>query len=259
MKRSCKFVIWFRRQWKAILLILFGVALLVGNICVLFCVPEDNGQGAWLTLFSGWVSGIATAMLGGLALWQNKRFSCESKKRSLIQEASYFINEEQEAFLQFFELGKLYSLADEIDTALSEQDNKKRLFNQVKLLNVEEELTKNVMLFQMILSKSLICKDEIILLDSLLDKFVMDFHKFQDYEETDATGLKKQCYSVIKEFINSALKLQHSILVRYQQFNFRLLGEEKSKIILKIESDIFEEKKAISAYFEESIRKYENG
>jgi len=77
-KKPCKIASWIKRQWKGIILILFGVVLLVGNICVLCYVSEANGQSAWLTLYSGWVSGIATIILGVIAVVQNKQYKEEN-------------------------------------------------------------------------------------------------------------------------------------------------------------------------------------
>ena len=47
-KKMSKIASWFKRQWKAIILILVGIALLVSNICVLLYVSDINSQSAWL-------------------------------------------------------------------------------------------------------------------------------------------------------------------------------------------------------------------
>lgn len=75
-----KIASWFKRQWKAIILILVGIALLVSNICVLLYVSDINSQSAWLTLFSGWVSGLATIALGIVAVVQNRKYKKENDR-----------------------------------------------------------------------------------------------------------------------------------------------------------------------------------
>ncbi len=56
-----------------VILIAVGIFLLFGNISIVLWCLNDN-KIYWLTLISGWVSGIATVLVGLIALWQNKRY-----------------------------------------------------------------------------------------------------------------------------------------------------------------------------------------
>lgn len=69
---------WIKKWWKTIALILLAIAVFIGNICVLHFVDESNSQSAWLTLISGWVSGIATIILGIIAVVQNMKYKKEN-------------------------------------------------------------------------------------------------------------------------------------------------------------------------------------
>lgn len=88
-----KFVNWIKRHWKTLLLVLSAIVLLAANLCVLFFVRSEDNRGAWLTLFSGWVSGIATIALGVIAVVQNKKYKEEND--SFMQR----LKEENEALI----------------------------------------------------------------------------------------------------------------------------------------------------------------
>lgn len=83
MKKKFYKSLWF---W----LIVAGVLLLVANILVLVLV-KDIWQSAWLTLISGWVSGIATIILGLIAVAQNKKYTLLATKMEIKES----VHEEQ--------------------------------------------------------------------------------------------------------------------------------------------------------------------
>lgn len=59
-------------------LIVFGVALFVVNI-VFACIYDENGTNIF-TAISGWVSGIATIILGVIAIVQNRKYKRENDR-----------------------------------------------------------------------------------------------------------------------------------------------------------------------------------
>lgn len=65
-----------------------AILLCVSNIMyAIFCKAENTSN--ILTAASGWVSGLATALLGGIALAQNKKYKEENEKNNkLISEMS---------------------------------------------------------------------------------------------------------------------------------------------------------------------------
>lgn len=79
---------WFKSNWLTILLLSVAVAIFIGNICVLVYV-DGNEQSAWLTLYSGWVSGIATVILGVIAVIQNKNYKNENDSFLQRQKEEY--------------------------------------------------------------------------------------------------------------------------------------------------------------------------
>lgn len=71
---------WIKNYWITSLLLLFALAIFIGNICVLLYVDEIHNQSAWLTLISGWVSGLATIVLGLIAVVQNRKYKKENDR-----------------------------------------------------------------------------------------------------------------------------------------------------------------------------------
>lgn len=68
-------------------LITISTVLFIGNVIVLICLKGDS-QSAWLTLISGWVSGISTIVLGIIAVWQNSKYKQEND--SFLKEQNDF-------------------------------------------------------------------------------------------------------------------------------------------------------------------------
>lgn len=63
---------------------LIAAALLCATNIVLAAVWRDEATNIF-TAVSGWISGIATASLGGVALWQSRKHQLENSKQTLIQ------------------------------------------------------------------------------------------------------------------------------------------------------------------------------
>ena len=99
---------WFKSNWLTILLLFVAVAIFIGNICVLVYV-DGNTQSAWLTLISGWVSGVSTIILGVIAVVQNKKYTLAITKmdlKGIIYEEQLKINEISNIVVKFSNLKK---------------------------------------------------------------------------------------------------------------------------------------------------------
>lgn len=59
---------------------LIVIGILAGNVLVLIFVP-DNYKSDWLTLISGWISGIATFIVGMIAYLQSKQYKVEDDRK----------------------------------------------------------------------------------------------------------------------------------------------------------------------------------
>lgn len=88
---------WIKKHWITIVLVSIGIVLLIGNICVLLFTNENN-QSAWLTLISGWVSGIATVILGVIAVCQNRKYKQENEDYELSLAQREWRIEQKEEF-----------------------------------------------------------------------------------------------------------------------------------------------------------------
>ncbi len=66
-------------------MILLAIIIFIGNVLILLFVDEGKWQSAWLTLFSGWVSEIATIVLGYIAIIQNRKYKKDADETELQQ------------------------------------------------------------------------------------------------------------------------------------------------------------------------------
>ena len=83
----------FKRNWLWIVLILISITCCVLNI-VYSCQIDDNSN--LFTAISGWVSGIATAILGVIAVVQNRKYVLYSTKLEIKD----MVKTEQEKFIE---------------------------------------------------------------------------------------------------------------------------------------------------------------
>ncbi len=102
--------IWIKKCWKIIILILLAIIIFIANILILLFVDKDEGQSAWLTLFSGWVSGIATIALGFIAIIQDRKYKEDADEIELQQFQREWRIEQKEVFkMQLNNLSNIYN------------------------------------------------------------------------------------------------------------------------------------------------------
>ncbi len=69
----------------------FKIFLIAIAVIMLFCITmiiagQENISSNVITMLAGWLSGIATAILGGIAIWQNKSHKDSSERARLDYE-----------------------------------------------------------------------------------------------------------------------------------------------------------------------------
>ena len=144
---------WFNSFWLTILLLFVAIGIFIGNICVLVYV-EGNAQSAWLTLISGWVSGVATVILGVIAVVQNKNYTLIATKMELKDS-----------------IGKEQLKLSELSNIVLRYSNLKNPLNIVVANNVTQ--------------KDLLCYN--LELDNLREQFLLVSHQIQLLKFTPKT------------------------------------------------------------------------
>ena len=95
-----RLICWLRKNWKC-LCIIAAILIFLVNI-LLACIFRDEGANIF-TAISGWISGIATALIGFIAYWQNQKYNLTACKN---QEKEKIRAERSEYFLEFFKFNK---------------------------------------------------------------------------------------------------------------------------------------------------------
>ena len=71
-----------KKSTKIILIIISSLLILASIITSIYFACKSNGQNANLyTIISGWISGIATFVIGLLTLWLTNKIDKESKRK----------------------------------------------------------------------------------------------------------------------------------------------------------------------------------
>lgn len=255
-KKPCKIVSWFKRQWKGIILVLFGIVLLVGNICVLIYVTEDKGQSSWLTLISGWISGVATLIVGLIAFWQNNKFTFDTRKRDLILEITNFMSEFQENFVATIDIEDLYRINHQIfELTLKNQDQQSMAYELIKINRDLLGFTKATLKFESILLKGCFYSQDIINLHKTL---ILLNDKLNEYDLEDIGDLTKAQYNqgyydevskFITDWSSNFFNLAKDIMVHLQKMKLEILSIRKLKDLIAIEEASYKEEKTITDYF----------
>lgn len=192
-KKLCKIASRFKRQWKGNILILFGIALLVGNICVLIYVTEDKGQSSWLALISGWISGVATLIVGLIAFWQNNKFTFDTRKRDLILEITNFMSEFQDNLVATIDIEDLYRINRQIfELTLKNQDKQSMAYDLIKINRDLLGFTKATLKFESILLKGCFYSKDIINLHKTL---MLLIDKLNEYDLENICDVTKAHYN----------------------------------------------------------------
>ena len=195
-----------KKHWAFILI---SISILVCILNLVFASIFYNAAPNVFTAISGWVSGIATIVLGCIAFWQNRQYKKDSDElmakqydyevfRHIVDKREKFIEDIKSRLYQFcdrFNIRKITLLLAEMQVLYNENPN--RPFNEAKqavyILQFSEELSLDyVDLKQMIIDDW--CKgpytDDLI---KTIDKYYIELQ----------TDLRNLDYSSISNTIKS--------------------------------------------------------
>ena len=99
----------FYKSWLFWIVLVGTISLLIGNILVLCFVPGDI-KNAWLTLISGWVSGVATLIVGIIAYIQSGKFAKIEKTNTLLNQIVNFTSEYEIGYIGYFKIERINDL-----------------------------------------------------------------------------------------------------------------------------------------------------
>lgn len=251
-EKHSKIAVWFQKNWIAILLILLGVALFIGNVCVLQYI-DGNCQSAWLTLISGWVSGVATLFVGIIAYVQNAKFSREATKNNLINRITAYMSEFQIGYINHIQIDRIIDMSYRIRNCSIESNP--RIKDDMEL-EINDDLIyyeRNLLQFEAILMKGNYSSANIILLHKKLKEMEK---KFDDFgldnldEQYDERYYFKECrkrIGYIKQWMKEADTLANSIMLDFQTLRSKLLT---SKVIDSYLENTNNEEGIVTTYFQ---------
>ncbi len=253
----------YKRLW--FWLIVVGVLIFIANIIILYNV---NGvmQSAWLTLISGWISGIATLFVGIIAYCQNKSFSYETAKNSLINKITTYMSDFQIGYINYVQIDKIIDLSYRIRECSLE--TRQRIKDSMRL-DISDDMIffeRNLMKMEAILMKSDYSSSNIIALHKKLKEMEKKFDDFGfDYidEQYDERYYYNECQKrskYIQQWMKDIDHLSNAIMLDYHDLRTKLLENQNVK---QIENELLLEKKNITDYFKnlskEQLKEQNNG
>lgn len=189
-----------KKYWCFVLLVIMGLVGCIINITLSFIVKNNSNI---FTAVSGWVSGIATIILGIIAVWQNKQYKSQNDKTRLLNDLKREVDLIDELYFKYIQ---------SCDSAIL-------IFNAQRLYRQDSDVYfDNIIKFQIELSKIIgliynkintmgfyIKSDLNKLLQEYYDTVDEKINKWQKFKFIDSTDLNKISESFHKtstEFIN---------------------------------------------------------
>lgn len=250
MKKKFYCTLWF---W----IFFVGAILLLGNVLVLYLVPSDSKSG-WLTLISGWVSGVATFLVGLIAHKQNKEFAKIEKTNTLLNQIVNFTSEYEIGYVGYFKIEKIIDLIYKIrDCSLEESSRAK----DSRAIDLEDEIIfflRDQDRFEALLQKSFYGSQDIILLHQQVIKLGEKLNSIEIANVSKNYGAEyfdDQCTENIKfirEWMSQTDHIAQQVLLDYQSLRSEILNKGD---IDRINARIIEEERVITEYFAEHTKK----
>lgn len=170
------------KKWQSIFLILgiiFGCLLCITNI-VLAVIFSSVGANIF-TAISGWISGIATIILGIIAVWQNKLYQSQSDKNRLLSDLKYEVDLVDEIYFKYIV---------SCDSAIL-------IFNVQRLNRQDNDVYfDNIIKFQMALSKT-------------IGLIYNKTNTMKYYIKSDLCNLLQEYYDTIDENVDNWQRLKY--------------------------------------------------
>lgn len=231
-----------KRNWLWIILIIIAFTGCAFNITY-SCKIDTNSN--LFTAISGWVSGIATIILGIIAVWQNKQYQCQSDKNRLLSDLKQEVDLVDEIYFKYIE---------SCDSAIL-------IFNVQRLnRNDNDVYFDNIIKFQMVLSKIIgliynkintmkyyIKSNLCNLLQEyydIIDEKIDNWQKLKYIDSTDLDEISEVFDNTRKEFINYNAKIgefyNDSLRKTSEQLLFeiqKMISERNKRIRYKIQEE----------------------
>lgn len=223
-----RLVCWIKSHW-VFLLILFAIALLIGNICVLLFVDSENVRSEWLTLFSGWVSGIATLLVGIVAYWQSRKFDRISRKQNMVNQITNYISEFHTSFLQYIHIEKIIDLNHQMRQCYLETNETKKFEMAININDQIIYMLKSTLMFRAVLQKGNYCSNRIIemhkSLEELSNAFKFSIHEINGSIDEHLEQCQKRS-EWISQWMGKVNKLASSIMVEYHNLRANFMNQD---------------------------------
>lgn len=251
----------FKRIFKSWLFWgLIALSVMIINILLsIFCDWNSN----IFTAISGWISGIATVILGGIALWQNIKYDERRKIDVIVQERKDFVEkvlsfsidigtQEEIARWDMYcaELQNICSqtIASEVFRAL----NAINLLNRIEQINIESRLFSKHTRYYFVLWDKFYYPHKAVVLENYyhysekftaLQKKISDRIKWSDifnkkavFDNDEHKIQLNELYCLANEFMNSCLTYVKEIKIQISNLdnsNYKKLQKEIEKSFLQ--------------------------
>lgn len=149
----------FYKKW-CFWLIIIGMIFCATNFIYAIYGCDSNKSNV-LTVISGWISGIATFIIGVIAYQQNEKYQLENKRQNLLSDITNFASDFQSAYVKYINVDKIIDLCfKQKNLFWASSDEKIKL--EYEINNDSIFLLKQFRFFESILMKANYCADQVI-------------------------------------------------------------------------------------------------
>ena len=241
--------------WQKVLLIIgiiISCLFFIANILLATLFPACGAN--IFTAISGWVSGIATLIVGLIAYLQNYYFSKSSTKNNLINQITAYMSEFQIGYINYVRVDRIIDMSYRIRSCSIETNPR---IKDAMELDINDDLIffeRNLFQFEAVLMKSNYSSSNIIALHKKLKEMEKKFDDFglddldEQFEERYYFKECKKRIKFIQQWMEEVDILANKIMLDFQTLRSNLLT---SKINDNFMESISSEEKVIIAYFQE--------
>ena len=206
--------------------------ILCGNVAVLIWVQSTDLKANLLTVISGWISGIATFIIGFIAYKQNEKYQLENKRQNLLSDITNFASDFQSAYVNYINVDKIIDLCfKQKNLFLASTEEKIKL--EYEINNDSIFLLKQFRYFESVLMKANYCADQIITLHKAIkvmeesDIFSAQKKENDNYINIeDDTSTKITC---VLNWMHEVDKLANQIILEYHELQLKILKNAEIK------------------------------
>lgn len=206
--------------------------ILCGNIAVLLLVNCIDLRTDLLTLISGWISGIATFIIGIIAYKQSEKYQLENKRQNLLSDITNFASDLQFAYVNYINIDKIIDLCyKQKNCFLASQEKKDKL--KYELNNDSIFLLKQFRYFEAVLMKANYCADTIIVLHKAI-KLMEESDIFSAQKEENKNYINIEDYTSTKtnfvlNWMKEVDKLANQIILEYHELQLKIMNDTNVK------------------------------